>query len=91
MGGNLSDTVPRRASHFRDSFDSGGRGLCDRAEASRALKITMTACYAHSLADDKMAAVSKVDFAGVCPSLDPNRTPAIISAVPKKGLSDLAG
>lgn len=38
-------------------------------------KITMTARYAHSLADDKIAAVSKLDFAGFCSLPDPNRTP----------------
>jgi integrase len=41
--------------------------------------ITMTARYAHSLADDKIAAVRRLDFAGVCSSPDPNRTPAPIS------------
>ena len=39
-------------------------------------KITMTERYAHSLADVKMAAVSKLDFAGVCSVPDPNRTPS---------------
>lgn len=29
-------------------------------------KVTMTARYAHSLADDKIAAVRRLDFAGVC-------------------------
>ncbi len=29
-------------------------------------EVTMTARYAHSLADDKMAAVRRLDFAGVC-------------------------
>jgi integrase len=38
-------------------------------------KITMTARYAHSLADDKMAAVLSLDFAGVCSLPDPKRTP----------------
>lgn len=38
-------------------------------------KITMTARYAHSLADDKIAAVRRLDFAGVRSSPDPNRTP----------------
>jgi integrase len=38
-------------------------------------KITMTARYAHALADVKIAAVCKLDLAGVCPSPDPNRTP----------------
>jgi integrase len=37
--------------------------------------IAMTVRYAHPLADAKMAAVSKLDLAGVCPSPDPNRTP----------------
>ena len=39
-------------------------------------KITMTARYAHALADVKIAAVSKLDFAGFCSSPDPNRTPS---------------
>ena len=38
-------------------------------------KITMTARYAHSIADDKIAAVSKLDFGGSSSSPDPNRTP----------------
>jgi hypothetical protein len=38
-------------------------------------KINMTARYAHSLADAKIAAVNKLDFAGVCSSPDPSRTP----------------
>jgi len=42
-------------------------------------KITMTARYAHSLADDKMAAVRRLDFAGFCSLPDPNRTPEPIS------------
>jgi hypothetical protein len=32
--------------------------------------------YAHSLADVKMAAVSKLDSAGVCSVPDPTRTPS---------------
>jgi len=50
-------------------------------------KITMTARYAHSLADAKMAAVSKLDFAGVCSSPDPKRTPAPNSADPASNIS----
>ena len=42
-------------------------------------KITMTARYAHSLADDKIAAVRRLDFASFCSSPDPNRTPTPIS------------
>jgi integrase len=41
-------------------------------------KITMTARYAHSLADAKMAAVIKLDLAGVCSSPDSNRPLAAI-------------
>jgi integrase len=37
-------------------------------------KITMTARYAHSLADAKMAAVGKLDIAGVCSLADSNRS-----------------
>jgi integrase len=39
-------------------------------------KITMTARYAHSLDDAKIAAVSKLDLAGVCSVPDSNRTPS---------------
>jgi hypothetical protein len=35
----------------------------------------MTARYAHSLADVKMAAVSKLDWASICSVPDSNRTP----------------
>jgi Phage integrase family len=53
-------------------------------------KITMTARYAHSLADAKIAAVSMLDSAGVCFSLDSNRTPAPIPLEPKVSLSGSA-
>jgi len=39
-------------------------------------RITMTARYAHSQSDVKMAAVSKLDLAAVCPALDLNRIPS---------------
>jgi integrase len=39
-------------------------------------KITMTARYAHALADVKIAAVCKLDLAGFCSALDSNRTPS---------------
>ena len=42
-------------------------------------KITMTARYARSLADDKMAAVRRLDLAGFRSQPDPNRTPEPIS------------
>ena len=38
-------------------------------------KITMTERYAHSLADVKIAAVSKLDLAGFCSAPDSSRTP----------------
>jgi integrase len=50
-------------------------------------KITMTARYAHSLADAKIAAVTKLDLAGVCSLPDSNRPLASISAEPKTSLS----
>lgn len=53
-------------------------------------KITMTARYAHSLADAKIAAVSTLDSAGVCSSLDSNRAPAPIPPEPNASLSGLA-
>jgi hypothetical protein len=52
-------------------------------------KITMTARYAHSLADAKMAAVSKLDFAVSCSSPDSNRTPPPTPAEPAQSLSNL--
>jgi integrase len=39
-------------------------------------RVAMTSRYVHPLASDKMAAVSKLDFTGVCSSPDPNRTPS---------------
>ena len=53
-------------------------------------KITMTARYAHSLADAKIAAVSKLDLTGSHSVLDSNRTPDPIPAEPKTSLSSLA-
>ena len=47
--------------------------------------ITMTARYAHSLSDVKMAAVSKLDLAALCPALDLNRTPSPYGLVVKSG------
>lgn len=38
--------------------------------------ITMTARYAHSLANDKIAAVRRLDLAAFRSSPDPNRTPS---------------
>jgi integrase len=46
-------------------------------------KITMTARYAHSLADVKMAAVCKLDLAGSCSLPDSNRTPGPKMQVPE--------
>ena len=48
-------------------------------------KITMTARYAHSPADVKMAAVWKLDFAGSCSSPDPSRSPGLQMPVPEIG------
>jgi hypothetical protein len=53
-------------------------------------KITMTAHYAHSLADAKMAAVSMLDFTSSYSALDSNRTPDPIPVEPKTSLSSLA-
>jgi integrase len=53
-------------------------------------KIAMTARYAHSLADAKIAAVCMLDSAGVCSSLDSNRTPAPIPLEPKASLNGSA-
>jgi integrase len=52
-------------------------------------KITMTARYAHSLADVKMAAVCKLDFADLCSSPDPNRTPGPKMLVSETGAKQL--
>jgi integrase len=53
-------------------------------------KITMTARYAHSLADAKIAAVSMLDSAGVRSSPDSSRPPAPIPLEPNLSLSGLA-
>jgi integrase len=53
-------------------------------------KITMTARYAHSLADVKIAAVSKLDLTGFHSVLDSNRTLAPIPLEPNASLSALA-
>ena len=53
-------------------------------------KITMTARYAHSLADVKMTAVSKLDLAGVCSVPDPNRTPSPIGVVAESEVNNFA-
>ncbi len=53
-------------------------------------KITMTARYAHSLADAKIAAVSMLDSASVCSSLDSNRTPAPVRLEPNSSPNGLA-
>lgn len=53
-------------------------------------KITMTARYAHSLASDKIAAVSELDLAGVCFLPGSNRPLTAISADPKRSLSGSA-
>jgi integrase len=53
-------------------------------------KITMTARYAHSLASDKKAVVSKLDLAGVYSLPGSNRPLTAISEDPKTSLSDLA-
>jgi integrase len=49
-------------------------------------KLSMTARYAHSLADVKMAAVCKLDLTGVCSVTDPNRTPG-----PSGGVTESIG
>jgi len=53
-------------------------------------RITMTARYAHSLADVKMAAVSKLDLAGVCSVPDPNRTPSPLGVVAESEANSFA-
>jgi integrase len=53
-------------------------------------KITMTERYAHSLADVKMSAVSKLDLAGVCSLPDPNRTPARLGVVAESEANSFA-
>ena len=56
----------------------------------KALPVNLVGLRAHSLADVKIAAVSKLDLAGVRSSPDPNRTPTPIQAVPIKSLSGSA-
>ena len=53
-------------------------------------KITMTERYAHSLADVKMAAVSKLDLAGVCSVPAPNRTPGTSGVVAESEVNSFA-
>lgn len=53
-------------------------------------KITMTERYTHSLADVKMAAVSKLDLAGVCSVPDPNRTPSPTGVVAESEVNSFA-
>ena len=53
-------------------------------------KITMTARYAHSLADAKIDAVSKLDLASVCSLPDSNRPPSPIPVEPKTSVSSFA-
>jgi integrase len=53
-------------------------------------KITMTERYAHSLADVKMAAVSKLDLAGICLVPDPNRTPSPTGVVAESEVNSFA-
>jgi integrase len=52
--------------------------------------ITMTARYAHSLSDVKMAAVSKLDLADVCSVPDPNRTPSPTGVVAESDVNSFA-
>lgn len=53
-------------------------------------RITMTARYAHALADVKIAAVSKLDLAGFCSALDSNRTPSSSGADAKSEANSFA-
>jgi integrase len=53
-------------------------------------KITMTARYAHSLADAKIAAVSKLDLTGFCSALDSNRTPSLSDVAAKSEVNSFA-
>ena len=57
----------------------GGDNLTTVSRLMGHSKISMTARYAHSLDDAKIAVVSKLDFADVCSSRDPNWTPVPIS------------
>lgn len=53
-------------------------------------KITMTARYAHALADVKIAAVSKLDLVGLCLAPDSNRTPSPSGADAKSEVNSFA-
>lgn len=53
-------------------------------------KIAMTERYAHSLADVKMAAVTKLDLAGLCSVPDSNRTPSPAGIVAESEVNTLA-
>lgn len=53
-------------------------------------KIAMTARYAHSQSEVRMAAVNKLDFAAVCSSPDSNRTPGLSGVAAKSEVSSCA-
>ena len=53
-------------------------------------KIAMTGHYAHSLADDKIAAVRRLDRALFAAPADANRTPEVISAEVAEGSKALS-
>ena len=53
-------------------------------------KITMTARYAHALADVKMAAVSKLDLVGFHSAPDSNRTPSLSGAAAESEVNSFA-
>jgi hypothetical protein len=76
------DKIPSRSSHlvdpavFRIRFRSSRRELYQRGPHSQLLFRRLICAYWEiSLANDKTAAVRRLDFAGVCSLPDPNRTP----------------
>jgi hypothetical protein len=74
----LAEIPPIRFHDTRHTFATrlvrAGADIVTVQHLSGNSKITMMARYAHSLADVKMAAVCKLDSAGVCSALDSNRT-----------------
>lgn len=80
----LAGIPPLRFHDLRHSFASrlvrAGVDLITVQHLLGHATVAMTSRYAHSLADDKIAAVRRLDFAGVCSLPDSKRTQELISS-----------